>query len=129
MIGFSIDFSVAATFIYYLFSNYSHANLNLPLGPLRYVVNNPQMHIWHHDRTIPTRGSVNYGAALVIWDYLLGTAYVPRDKSVGELGFDGMDDFPKGYIREMCYPFARLWRRAWTHRADRGDSSLLPHVH
>ncbi len=129
MIGFSVDFTVGATFIYYLFSNYSHANLNLPLGPLRYVINNPQMHIWHHDRTTPMRGSVNYGAALVIWDYLLGTAYVPRDKSVGELGFEGMEEFPNGFVREMIYPFQQLFRRARNYRTHGSDSSLLPNVH
>ena len=115
-IGFSVDYTVWVTFVYYLLSNYSHANLNLPLGPLRYIVNNPQMHIWHHDRSTPVRPEVNYGDALVIWNYLFGTAYIPQDKCVGELGFEGLSDFPKGFIRETWYPFGRLFRRAWTYK-------------
>ena len=27
----------------------NHANLNVGLGPLGYVFNNPRMHLWHHD--------------------------------------------------------------------------------
>jgi len=27
-----------------------------------------------------------------------------------------MNNFPKGYIKEMCYPFGRLFCRTWTYK-------------
>jgi len=110
VIGFQVEYTIGATFLQYLLTNFSHANLDLPIGPLRYVINHPQMHRWHHDRAIAAREGVNYGNALVIWDYLFGTAHLPRDAEVGELGFDGIEAYPKGFFRELLQPFVDLIR-------------------
>ena len=57
--------------------HYAHANVRLSIGPLKYVLNSPQMHIWHH--THPDAGPVdkNFGITLSVWDWIFGTATCP----------------------------------------------------
>ena len=31
--------------------DFNHANLDVELGPLGYVLNSPRMHLWHHDQS------------------------------------------------------------------------------
>jgi Fatty acid hydroxylase superfamily len=82
-------------FIVHLFTltvgHLNHANLYLPIGPLRYAFNNPQMHLWHHAEELPPHrpAGANFGLTLSVWDYLFGTAYVPREDSHLRLGFFG----------------------------------------
>ena len=56
----------------------NHANLGWDYGFLKYVINNPKMHIWHHAKKLPAsaRYGVNFGLTLSIWDYLFGTNYL-----------------------------------------------------
>jgi len=55
---------------------------DIPLGVLKYLFNNPQMHI---DGTMLKRSrrhiltGINFGISLSIWDYVFKTAYVPHD--------------------------------------------------
>ncbi|NTW48245.1 MAG: sterol desaturase family protein [Chlorobiales bacterium] len=49
-----------------------HANLDVRLGPLAYVINGPEQHRWHH-AIDPPRGKVNYGTKLALWDTMFGT--------------------------------------------------------
>jgi len=56
-----------------------HANLYLPLGKLLYLLNSPQMHLWHHAKTFPEshpRG-FNFGITLSVWDFIFKTNYWP----------------------------------------------------
>lgn len=106
MIGFGIrDFflvHILATAV----GHFNHSNLHLPLGPLRYVLNNPQMHIWHHARHLPRRRGANYGISLSVWDYMFGTAYVPEDGRDIELGFEGVEKYPQSFMGQQWHPFA-----------------------
>jgi len=80
LIGFGIsDFIIVHVFTI-IVGHFNHSNLRLPLGPLKYIFNNPQMHIWHHARHLPKehRYGMNYGLSLSIWDYIFSTAYVPH---------------------------------------------------
>lgn len=105
MIGFGID----DFFIVHLFTlavgHFNHSNLRVPLGPLRYVFNNPQMHIWHHAKALPVEHpyGMNFGLTLSVWDYLFGTACIPSDGRDIPLGFDGDEDFPETFVGQMTY--------------------------
>ncbi len=108
MIGFGIqDFIIV-----YLFSlaigHLNHANIYLPLGPLKYIFNSPQMHIWHHSKELP-KGSygVNYGISLSIWDYLFGTVWMPHDGRDIELGFPEVEKYPHGFLEQVVEPFKK----------------------
>ncbi|WP_417888964.1 sterol desaturase family protein [Xanthomarina gelatinilytica] len=84
----------------------NHANLGWDYGKLKYIFNNPKMHIWHHAKKLPkhARFGVNYGLTLSIWDYLFKTNYVPKDGRDIELGFSGDETFPKDFVNQELYP-------------------------
>lgn len=106
MIGFGIsDFMLVYVFTLAI-GHLNHANIYLPLGPLRYIFNSPQMHIWHHAKTLP-KGSygVNYGITLSIWDYLFCSVWMPYDGRDIELGFPDVEKYPHGFIEQVIEPF------------------------
>jgi sterol desaturase/sphingolipid hydroxylase (fatty acid hydroxylase superfamily) len=108
MIGFGLqDF-----FIIHIFTtaigHLNHANLNVSYGPLKYILNNPKMHIWHHAKTLPNGlNGVNYGITLSIWDYIFKTNYIPKDGENITLGFKDDEQFPKDLASQMLYPFVK----------------------
>jgi sterol desaturase/sphingolipid hydroxylase (fatty acid hydroxylase superfamily) len=85
---------------------YNHANVRVRLGPLRYIFNSPQMHIWHHAKADPaTPHLCNFGINLSLWDYLFGTVYWPADREApNDVGFDGDEEFPRDAIRQELWP-------------------------
>ncbi|WP_040247426.1 sterol desaturase family protein [Psychroserpens mesophilus] len=84
----------------------NHANLGWDYGLLKYIFNNPKMHIWHHAKKLPShvRFGVNYGLTLSIWDYIFKTDYVPHDGRDIELGFEEDEKFPKDFFAQELYP-------------------------
>lgn len=103
-----IGFSVKDFFIIHMFAviigHLNHSNLNLDYGPLRYILNNPRMHLWHHVKAIPKghKYGINYGLSLSIWDYIFGTAHVPKrfDPYI-ELGFPKDEEFPNDFLHQQ----------------------------
>jgi len=87
----------------------NHANLGWDYGVLKYVFNNPKMHIWHHVKHLPehTKFGVNFGITLSIWDYIFKTNYVTQDGRDIEFGFDVDEDFPKDFISKKLYPLKK----------------------
>ena len=108
MIVFGIqDFIVVHLFALTI-GHLNHANIYLPLGPLKYLLNSPQMHIWHHAKELPKGTSgVNYGITLSIWDYLFGTVWMPHDGRDIELGFEGVEKYPHGFFEQVVEPFKK----------------------
>lgn len=112
-LGFDLEHLFYAHAAALVIGHWNHANFRLPLGPLRFVFNSPQMHIWHHARALPEarlrrHGGVNFGLSLSVWDYLFGTAYVPRSGRDEALGFDGIESYPQSFIGQLWAPFRRL---------------------
>jgi len=107
MIGFGIE----QFFVVHMFSVFighlNHANLDWSYGPLGYILNNPRMHIWHHAKALPPehKYGMNFGLSLSIWDYLFGTAYIPKSGKNIEIGFDGDERFPHDFTGQLTYPF------------------------
>ena len=107
MIGFGIqDFYIVHIFAISV-GHFNHSNISIPLGPLKYIFNNPQMHIWHHAKTIPDPNGVNFGLTLSIWDYLFKTSWIPKDGRDEALGFDNVESFPSTFIKQELYPFVK----------------------
>ena len=115
MIGFGIDDFILVHLTALTIGHINHSNLNIPLGPLKYVINNPQMHIWHHAHTklwpAELRYGINYGLSLSIWDYLFKTAHIPHDGKNIELGFDEIDDYAQGFVGQMLTPLKPTRRK------------------
>lgn len=106
MIGFGLkDFFIVHIFATAI-GHLNHSNLNFSYGPLKYILNNPKMHIWHHAKELPagTYG-VNYGISLSVWDYVFGTSYIPADGRDIMLGFEDDEHFPKELKNQLIHPW------------------------
>lgn len=96
-----------------------HANVNVRLGKLGYLINGPEMHQWHHAEHKEVYYA-NYGTKFAIWDYLFGTAYNPNLKpTVYGLPYA----YPKDYFAQHVFSFwrfdvAKLERNAWYNKYD-----------
>ncbi len=88
---------------------YIHSNIDVHSGALQYVINGPEMHRWHHAREI-TEGGINFSTKLAFWDWIFGTAYLPRPKKPTGYGITGVD-FPSGYISQHLFAFRRFARQ------------------
>ncbi|WP_298953854.1 sterol desaturase family protein [uncultured Nonlabens sp.] len=109
MIGFSIDQFIIIHMIAVFIGHLNHANLNWDYGPLKYLLNNPKMHLWHHAKKLPkgvTHG-VNYGLSLSVWDYMFGTAHIPYHDGELELGFPGDENYPDAFHEQLIEPFKK----------------------
>lgn len=106
MIGFGLDYFFILHLITILIGHLNHANVKITYGPLKYVLNNPVMHLWHHAKEIPAeRHGVNYGISLSLWDYLFGTAYIPNQNANEQLGFVDQETFPKTFFQQLTHPW------------------------
>jgi sterol desaturase/sphingolipid hydroxylase (fatty acid hydroxylase superfamily) len=109
MIGFGIEqFFVVHMFAVFV-GHLNHANLDWNYGKLGYIFNNPRMHIWHHSKKLPDEHpyGMNFGLTLSIWDYIFGTAYVPKSGRDMEIGFHNDNDFPRTFLGQIVYPFKK----------------------
>ena len=99
-----------------LIGHLNHANLNISWGPLRYVINSPRMHVWHHELIARGQHGVNFAVLFSLWDWIFGTAHMPSGQPA-RLGFYDMDTFPRGLLGRLSHPLTSLW----THRPRRKE--------
>ena len=76
-----------------------HANLDVKLGRLGYVINGPELHRWHHAND-PRGRFRNFGTKLSVWDWMWGTAYHPDLK-------------PESYGLPYDYPLNNYFKQHW----------------
>ena len=108
LFGFEPTQAYIVHFIAIAIGHINHANIKITWGPLKYIFNNPVMHLYHHAYTIPegTYG-VNFGISLSVWDYIFKTEYIPEDSGTIELGFPGDEVFPKDFVSQNTYGFKK----------------------
>ena len=106
--GFEPEQAYIVHFAAITIGHLNHANIKITWGPLKYIFNNPVMHLYHHVYDLPkgTYG-VNFGISLSLWDYIFKTNYIPEDSGTIELGFPGDDKFPKDFIHQNIYGFGK----------------------
>lgn len=106
-------FQLEQAFIVYSFTvligHLNHANLNFDYGPLKYILNNPKMHIWHHAKELPANrpNGMNYGISLSVWDYIFRTNYVPSSGRDIKLGFEEVEKYPTNFFSQLIEPFKK----------------------
>ena len=76
---------------------------------MKIVFNSPEMHIWHHAYEMPEghQYGINFGLTLAIWDYIFGTAVIPHNGRDIRLGFEGVEEFPEGFIEQNLHGFGK----------------------
>lgn len=104
--GFTAQDVAIVHFFNITIGHLNHANINWDYGFLKYILNNPKMHIWHHAKTLPEdrKNGVNFGITLSVWDYIFKTNYIPKSGRDIELGFENDEYFPKGFLGQEFYP-------------------------
>ncbi|MFC4262491.1 sterol desaturase family protein [Ferruginibacter yonginensis] len=112
-----IGFGISDFFIVHIFTlvtgQLGHANLKINLGPLKYIFNGPQMHLWHHAKEMPRehpRG-FNFGITLSIWDYLFRTNYWPKNDAYLPVGLPDDDYMPEDFIGQNVQPFKNVFKK------------------
>ena len=106
--GFEPEQAYIVHFITIAIGHLNHSNVKITWGPLKYIFNNPVMHLYHHASVLPTgRNGVNYGISLSVWDYIFKTNYIPEESGTIEIGFEGDDKFPKDFIGQNLYGFKK----------------------
>lgn len=73
---------------------YIHSNIDVRSGKLQYFINGPEMHQWHHADAREVFFA-NYSTKFAIWDWLFGTAYLPKHKPTK---YGLYYDYPKDYF-------------------------------
>ncbi len=93
-------FAGVAVFIT-LLALFQHANVRLRFPFLRWVINTPEWHHWHHALDDEARDK-NFGLPVV--DKIFGTAYMPKGKRPAAFGTHS--PVPQtGYLQHLAYPF------------------------
>jgi sterol desaturase/sphingolipid hydroxylase (fatty acid hydroxylase superfamily) len=107
--GFEPDQAYMIHFAAILIGHLNHANIKLNYGPLKFIFNNPIMHLHHHAKVLPQDHShgVNFGISLSLWDYLFGTVYIPNDNSDLIIGYAGDEEMPQGFVSQQLFGFKR----------------------
>lgn len=108
--GFEPEQAFIVHFIAITIGHLNHANVRITWGPFKYIFNNSVMHLYHHAKELPDEkeNGVNFGISLSIWDYIFKTNYIPQDQDGGyDLGFEGIEDYPKGFIKQSVTGFER----------------------
>ncbi len=107
--GFEPEQAYVVHFIAIAIGHLNHSNIKITWGPLKYIFNNPVMHLYHHVKALPEGRNygINFGISLSIWDYIFKTNYVPEDSGTIELGFPDEDTFPKTFFGQLFYGFKK----------------------
>jgi len=92
---------------------YIHSNIDVRSGKLQYFINGPEMHQWHHanDRRV---FYANYSTKFALWDWLFGTAYLPREKPE-EFGL--YYEYPKDYFLQHLFAVKRIGEKELAERS------------
>ena len=105
--GFEPEQAFIVHFFAIAIGHLNHSNIKITWGPLKYILNNPVMHLYHHSYVLPEgrRFGVNFGISLSLWDYIFKTNYIPEDSGTIELGFPGDEKFPQDFLGQITYGF------------------------
>ncbi|GAB5542706.1 MAG: sterol desaturase family protein [Sandaracinaceae bacterium] len=82
---------------------FNHCNVDVRLGPLRYVLVTPNFHHWHHSRDTEAIDK-NYAAHFAFLDHLFGTAVRADRIWPSRYGVVG-DYIPIGFFKQQLFPF------------------------
>ena len=105
VLGVSKDV-LALYFVAYAINGFfQHSNVAVKLGWLNFIISGPELHRWHHSKTI-AESNTNYGNNLIIWDLVFGTYLRPKDREVAELGLLN-PEYPMEFLEQLKAPFIK----------------------
>jgi ornithine lipid hydroxylase len=84
-----------------------HANIDMRMGVLNWVISTADLHRWHHSREV-AESNANYGANLIVWDVVFRTRRAPAGAGPAVLGLN-VADFPRTFVAQLAAPFRWRW--------------------
>jgi sterol desaturase/sphingolipid hydroxylase (fatty acid hydroxylase superfamily) len=91
-----------------IFGMFIHANIKVRLGKLKYILNSPELHLWHHANYIEVFHA-NFSTKFAIWDYLFGTVYDPGHAPGNKPENWGLHyDYPRDYFMQHAFSVKRF---------------------
>jgi sterol desaturase/sphingolipid hydroxylase (fatty acid hydroxylase superfamily) len=103
VLGFSKSVIDAYIIIVGFQAVFNHCNVDIRLGPLRYLIVTPNFHHWHHSQDKEALDR-NYAAHFAFIDYIFGTAVNAERKWPAQYGVLG-DYVPNGFLKQVAFPF------------------------
>ncbi len=99
LLGFNAAVFGGVVVFFTFLALFQHANVRIRFPVVRWVINTPEWHHWHHALDPINK---NFGTPAI--DKLFGTAYMPHGKYPS--GFGTSEPVPPvGYVRQLAYPF------------------------
>lgn len=83
---------------------YIHSNINVRSGKLQYIINGPEMHLWHHADEKEVYHA-NFSTKFAFWDWMFGSAYLPDRKPI-KWGL--WYDYPRDYFMQHWFSIFRF---------------------
>lgn len=106
--GFEPEQAYIIHFFAIAIGHLNHSNIKITWGPLKYIINNPVMHLYHHAYTIPEgKYGINFGISLSLWDYIFRTNYIPESEGKITLGFEGDEKVPSSFLSQLTFGFKK----------------------
>jgi sterol desaturase/sphingolipid hydroxylase (fatty acid hydroxylase superfamily) len=106
LLGFNGGVFGGALVFFTLLALFQHANVRLRFPVVRWIINTPEWHHWHHALD---REAINTNFGTPVIDKLFGTAYMPKGKVPS--GFGTPDPVPPvSWARQLAYPFTATAR-------------------
>ena len=99
-----------------------HGNIDLGVGPLRWLISTPEFHHWHHaaDREAWNK---NYAGQLPLLDLIFGSVFLPSGRRV-PLNYGLVEPLTESYPVQLCAPAVDALR--WSRRRFRIRSRSTP---
>lgn len=107
--GFEPEQAYLIHFLTITIGHLNHSNIKLSYGALKYIFNNPIMHLHHHASSSSNnfKMGVNFAISLSIWDYIFKTNYIPNENGNTKLGYQGDQLMAKSFIGQLFYGFKK----------------------
>ena len=105
LLGFDPSVIVIAAYITTIQSYAVHANIDVELGALGYLIMGPAHHRLHHSTTIEQAG--NFASAITLWDIAFGSFVYGPGLAPAEVGVVKPETFPSptNVLRNQLHPF------------------------
>ncbi len=117
ILGVSEEIIALHFVLYAVNGSFQHCNIVLKYGWLNYVVSSSDLHRWHHSRD-PKESNNNYGNNIILWDIVFGSFYLPKDRTVEEIGLINKN-YPMGFAHQLKTPLFNKY-----DKIDRPDVSI-----
>lgn len=107
LLGASPETAVYKGTISAVWGMYIHSNIDVRSGFLKYFINGPEMHRWHHSDEGSDAHNKNFATKFAIWDWIFGSAYLPVNKKASIYGLNKLN-FPENYFIQHLFAFRKF---------------------